>query len=246
MNIKGKVVLVTGANGGIGKALIQSLAARGAAKIYVAARQLSSLESTFADLNSDSLVPVQLDITNQADIDAAAEKCSDVEILINNAGINRGAWLTAPTGMAEARAEMEVNYFGTLAVSRAFAPVLAAQGGGAMISVSSIIGQVAMPINGTYCASKAALHSMLQSLRGELAPKNIQVVGVYPGPVDTRMTAGLEMPKATPQQVADSIFEAFEGGAEDIYPDPMSQAVSQQLREDAKATEKQFSEMIPA
>lgn len=245
MNLKGKVVLVTGANGGIGKALVRGLLDKGAAKVYAAARTITAV-AELAHLDADRVVPVRLDVTHAARVAAVAELCRDVDLLINNAGVNRGMWLTGPTGQECAREEMEVNFFGTLAMCRAFAPVLASRGGGAIVNICSILGLVNFPLNGTYCASKAAVHSLLQGLRGELAARNIRVVGVYPGPVDTRMTADLEIPKARPDHVAAAILAGLEKGDEDIYPDPMSQDVHAKLSMDLKQVERAFAAMIPA
>ncbi len=244
MNIEGKVVLVTGANGGIGKALVRALLARGAVKIYAAARTTASDCSVEED-GDGKVVAVRLDITDAAEVAAAAKQCADVDILINNAGVNRGMWLTGPSGMEAAKEEMEVNFFGTLAVCRAFAQILASRGGGAIVNVCSVIGLVNMPVNGTYCCSKAAVHSMLQGLRGELTVQHTRVVGVYPGPVETRMTAGLGMPKAKPSQVADAILTGLENGEEDIFPDPMSQGLHALLAKDAKQAERELGALVP-
>lgn len=241
MNLKGKVVLVAGANGGIGAALVNELLERGAARVYAAARSAAAVRSGDA-----RVVAVQLDITDPASVAAAAAQCRDLDLLINNAGINRCTWLTSPVAPDCAREEMEVNYFGTLAMCRAFATILESRGGGVIASVCSIIGLVNLPVNGTYCVSKAAVHSMLQGLRAELASRKIRVVGIYPGPVDTKMTAGQEMPKATPMQVAQAILTGLEDGAEDIFPDPMSQEVHRQLAQDAKRVERQFGALVPA
>lgn len=245
MDLKGKIVLITGANGGIGKALVQALLDKGAAKIYAAARTTAAVEE-LAQQNADRVVAVKLDITDAAEVAAAAKQCGDVDLLINNAGVNRCMWLMGPAGMEAAREEMEVNFFGVLAMCRAFAPVMASRGSGVIASVCSIIGLVNLPINGTYCASKAAVHSMLQGVRAELAPRGVRVVGVYPGPVDTKMTAGQEMPKATPSQAAAAILAGLESGDEEIFPDPMSQDVHLKLLKDPKQVEKEFAAMIPA
>ena len=245
MDLTGKIVLVTGANGGIGTALVKTLLERGAAKVYAAARSIDAVVE-LSHLDADRVAAFRLDITNAACVTAAAEQHRDVDIVINNAGLNRCMWLLGPTGMEAAREEMEVNFFGTLAVCRAFAPLLAARGNGIIANVCSIIGMVNLPINGTYCASKAAGHSLLQGIRAELSPKGVRVVGIYPGPVDTRMTAGQEMPKATPDQVAEAIMAGLEGDAEEIFPDPMSQEVHRGLLKDPKQVERQFATMIPA
>ncbi len=245
MEIEGKTALVTGANGGIGRALIEALLDKGAARIYAGARTTSAV-AELAHIDENRVFPVRLDVTHPASVAAAAERCRDVDLLINNAGVNRGTWLTGPAGQESAREEMEVNFFGTLTMCRAFAPVLASRGGGAIVNICSILGLVNLPLNGTYCASKAAVHSMLQGLRAELAPRNIVVVGVYPGPVDTRMTADLETPKATPGQVAAAILAGLEKGDEDIFPDPLSREVNGNLAKNPKHVERAFAAMIPA
>lgn len=244
MNLQNKIALVTGANGGIGGALVKALLDKGAAKVYAAARTTAAV-AALVQQHGARVVAVQLDVTDPSSVAAAAQQCPDLDLLINNAGVNRCTWFTAPTAMQSAREEMEVNYFGTLAMCRAFAPLLASRGGGAIANVCSIIGLVNLPINGTYCASKAAGHSLLQGLRAELAPRNIQVVGVYPGPVDTKMTAGQEMDKTTPEQVVAAIVAGLENGDQDIFPDPMSQGVYAGLQKDAKQVEKEFAALIP-
>lgn len=244
MDLSGKVVLVTGANGGIGTALVKELLKRGVAKVYAAARSIDDV--TALSHIDERVAAFRLDITNATCVATAAEQHRDADIVINNAGLNRCMWLLGPSGMEAAREEMEVNFFGTLAVCRAFAPIMAARGRGVIANVCSVIGMVNLPVNGTYCASKAAGHSLLQGVRAELAPKGVRVVGIYPGPVDTRMTAGQEMPKATPEQVAAAIVEGLAQDAEEIFPDPMSQAVHAKLLQDPKQVEQEFAAMIPA
>lgn len=245
MLVKGKNVLVTGANGGIGSAFVKELLKRGASRVYAAARNTDSV-SHLKQLDPERVVVVELNIIDAPQVARAANICSNVNILINNAGVNRGSWLTAPGGQEDVRDELEVNFFGTLAVCRAFAPKIEANGGGAIAIVSSIAGLVNMPVMGTYCVSKAAVHSMIQGLRGEFASKGITVNGIYPGPVDTRMTEGLEAPKATPEQVAVVSIDGIENGAEDIFPDPMSQQVHTMLLADPKQVEKEFAKYLPA
>jgi short-subunit dehydrogenase len=143
-----------------------------------------------------------------------------------------------------AREEMEVNFFGTLAMCRAFAPGLVSSGG-TLVNVCSIIGLVNLPVNGTYCATKAAGHSLLQGIRAELAPRGVRVVGVYPGPVDTRMTAGMDSPKTTPEQVAAAVLTGVENGDEEIFPDPMSAQVHAGLLHSPKQVEREIAAAIP-
>lgn len=243
MDLKGKTVLVTGANGGIGGALVKALLDKGVAKIYAAARSTDAV-AKLSHSGDDRVFALRLDVTHAASVAGAAEQCRDVDLVINNAGVNRCMGFTGPTAMENARQEMEINYFGTLAMCRAFAPVLASRGGGAIVNVCSVIGLVNLPINGTYCASKAAVHSLIQGLRAELAPRGIRVIGVYPGPVDTKMTAGQQMPKATPDQVAAAILAGVEKGDEYIFPDPMSQHVHGMLEKDPRQVEKDFGAMV--
>ena len=244
MNIQGKRILISGANGGIGSALIKALLARQAGKIYAAARDPKSLRESFA-AEADRVFPVQLDITDSASIEQLARDCGDVDILINNAGINRGQWFTATAGLDAARNEMEVNYFGTLGMCRAFAPLFIARKAGMIVNVCSIIGMVNMPANGTYCASKAAVHSLTQGMRGEMAPHGVKVLGVYPGPVETRMTEGLEMPKTSPDAVAKAIVDGMAEAKPTITPDPMSSQLYGFLLKDYESAEKEIGAVLP-
>ncbi|MDX9841674.1 MAG: SDR family NAD(P)-dependent oxidoreductase, partial [Desulfobulbus sp.] len=168
MDVQGKNVVVSGAGGGIGGALVAELMARGAAKVYAAARDVAAVEPLVRQFG-ERVVAVPLDVTDNAAVARAAERCRDTDILINNAGVNQNMWLLGPTGMEAARAEIEVNYLGTLAMCRAFAPVLTPRQG-MIVAIVSIIGLVNLPINGTYCASKAALDTHVQGVRAEQAP----------------------------------------------------------------------------
>lgn len=235
MNINEQTILVTGANGGIGKALVNAFLAAGAKKIYACARSTTSLEYL---RNNKKIQLVQLDISKPADIEKTVATCGDTTVLVNNAGMGGSGLLGSPQ---TARTEMEVNYFGTLAMCSAFAPVLGKNGGGCMINIISVIGLVNMPSIGTYCASKAALHSLTQGLRGVLAGQNTAVIGVYPGPVDTRMTDGLEMPKASPESVALEILDGMKSGAEDVYPDAFAKSIQKGLAADPKKVERELS-----
>lgn len=242
MKIKNTTAFVTGANRGIGRAFVEALLAGGARKVYAAARDVTKL----TDLASDQrVVAVALDVTNTDQIQAAVELADDVDLLINNAGIAGFAGLIAAKDMAPARDEMEINYFGTLNVTRAFAPILKNNGGGAIVNLASIASYVNFPVLGSYSASKAAVHSLTQGIRAELKAQGTAVVGVYPGPIDTDMAAGFPMDKTPPSEVATAVFEAVENGVDDVYPDPMSIDMHAGIVGDFKAVEAQAGEMLP-
>jgi NAD(P)-dependent dehydrogenase (short-subunit alcohol dehydrogenase family) len=239
MDVQGKVALVTGANRGIGRALVDALVAAGAKRIYAAARGGKLTPS------NEAVVPLSLDITSEDDVARAAETASDVEILINNAGVSSSASLLGAPSLEEAAREMQVNYFGTLAMCRAFAPVLARNDGGAIVNVLSILSRVSLPPVGSYSASKAAAYSLTQSLRAELASQGTLVVGVMPGFVDTDMASRVPFPKLSPQELAASVIEAIERGVEDVYPGEAAQ-VAELLRQDPKAVERRFATLFDA
>jgi NAD(P)-dependent dehydrogenase (short-subunit alcohol dehydrogenase family) len=224
-DINGQVALVTGANRGLGAAFVADLLARGAAKVYAAAR---NPETVSAD--DPRVVPIALDVTDAASIAAAAEAAGDVTLLVNNAGIASGQPLVAGD-LAEMHREFDTNYWGPILVTRAFAPVIAANGGGAIVNMHSALSWVGV---GSYSATKAALWSASNSTRVELAPQNIQVVGVHVGWVDTDMAAHTNDPKVAPEQVVTEALDTVEaGGAEAIVGD-FAQLVKSKLSEDVR------------
>ena len=245
MQINGSVALVSGANRGIGRSFVEALLARGAAKVYAGARQPERL-ADLVDAGKGRLVPLKLDITQPADIAAAAGRCRDVTLLVNNAGINLQAGLIAAHDLAAARAEMETNYFGPLAMCRAFAPILQGNGGGAVINMLSILARVNLPMYGSLSASKAAALSLTQGVRAELATHGTLVVAVMPGAVDTEMERNFPPPKLAPAEVARAALDAVEQGAEEVYPGDMASGMSQGLAADAKAVEKDLAKYLPA
>jgi NAD(P)-dependent dehydrogenase (short-subunit alcohol dehydrogenase family) len=244
MEIKGSVALVTGANRGIGRCFVEALLARGAAKIYASARRPERL-ADLAEHHKGTVVSLKLDITQPADISAAARQCRDVQLLVNNAGINLQAGLIAAKDLAAARAEMETNYFGPLAMCRAFAPILAANGGGAVVNMLSILARVNLPMYGSLCSSKAAALSLTQGVRGELAKQGTLVVAVMPGAVDTEMERNFPPPKLPPADAARAALDCVEQGLEEVYPGDMASGMSQGLAHDPKAVEKDLAKYLP-
>jgi NAD(P)-dependent dehydrogenase (short-subunit alcohol dehydrogenase family) len=233
-SIKDSVVLITGASGAIAQALIAGLTARGAAKIYAAARDTSGLVA------SDHLVPLKMDVSSDDDVKKAAAVATDITLLINNAGINHNtSFMTAPD-LTMAAQEIEANYLAPLRVTRAFAPALIANRG-AVLNMLTILARVNLPFMGSYCASKAAALSLTQGLRGELAPQGVHIVGAMPGAVETRMTAMLTIPKMTTADAATEILNGFEAGEEDIYVGEMARGLAQGLAHDPKAVERQLA-----
>jgi NAD(P)-dependent dehydrogenase (short-subunit alcohol dehydrogenase family) len=237
--LSGKTALVTGANRGIGEALVDALVAAGATKVYAAARSMSALAPLVARHGS-RVVPLQLDITNAAQIAAAAATASDVDLLVNNAGIVGffGGDFTDPKWIEGGRREMEVNYLGTYAVTQAFAPVLARNGGGAIANLNSVVSFASVPLLAAYSASKAATHSLTQTTRAMLREQGTQVFGVYPGPIDTRMAEGLPAEKTSAADAARAIVAGIVAGTEEIFPDAVSQQVGSAFLADPKGLER--------
>nr|WP_269328235.1 SDR family oxidoreductase [Kineosporia mesophila] len=224
--MKDAVVLVTGANRGIGAEFVHLLKERGAAKIYAAARDVSSLKT-------DGVEPIALDITDRGQIEAAARVAGDVQVLINNAGISTGTSLI--TGdEAGIRREMDTNFYGTLLLTRAFAPILGANGGGAILNVVSALSWFSVPNGGAYAASKAAAWMLTDSTRLELAAQGTHVVGVHMGLVDTDMSKGLDAPKIHPADLAGAGLDAIESGAQEVLADDWAKFVKSGLTLDPK------------
>lgn len=244
-NIDGSVALVTGANRGIGLAITRALLDRGAKKVYAGARNVNSVRSLVEEYGN-RVVALPLDITSAEQIAAAAQIAADVDLLINNAGVaaHGNGEFTDPNWLTAGRQEMEVNVFGTFAVTQAFAPILANNGGGAIANVVSIAGLVNFPLFISYSLSKAALHSLTQSTRAFLQAQGTHVVAVYPGPVDTDMAAELTFEKALPADVANRILDGVESGAEEVFTDTMAEQFGEQFFANPKELERQTAAMV--
>ena len=222
MKIQSSVALVTGANRGLGLAFAKALVARGAKKVYAAAREPSSI-------HLPGVVPLRLDVTDAAQVAEAARLAGDVQIVVNNAGIALMSGLLAEGGIAAARAELETNVFGPLALSRALAPALKRGGGGAIINVLSVLSWLSFPALATYSVSKAAAWSMTNGLRAELRGQGTQVLGLHVGFLDTDMGRHAPGPKSSPDDVVRQTLDALENGESEILADAVTRQVKEGL-----------------
>ncbi len=245
--IQASVAFVTGANRGIGAALVDALIAKGAAKVYAAARNLSDL-SELQTRHGAKLVPVKVDVTNVEEVNAAAALATDVTLLINNAGVvsHIGNSFTDQKWLEVGQTEMDVNYFGTLRMMMAFAPVLASNGGGAIANVGSVASLINFPAFISYSASKAATHSVTQAARLLLAGQGTKVYGIYPGPIDTRMAQDLPFEKTSPATAATAMLNDIQNGVEEIFPDPMAKVFGDLWVKQPKALEHHVAAMLAA
>eukprot|EP00934_Nitzschia_sp_Nitz4_P003271 Nitzschia sp. Nitz4//scaffold43_size134323//20912//21649//NITZ4_003281-RA/size134323-processed-gene-0.27-mRNA-1//-1//CDS//3329551894//3261//frame0 len=232
--IKNSVAFVTGTSrkNGIGRAIVKALIDKGATKVYATARKAEQLDDLVAEYPT-KVVAVELDVTDFAAVDKVAESYPDVNLLINNAGYLSGENWTGD--LAEIQREIAVNYLGPLAVGKSFLNTLKSKENSAVVNVNSISSYVSFPVAASYCASKAAAHSLTQSQRRDFG-KSL-VIGVYPGPIDTDMTKDIPFEKSVPSDVADRIVEALTEGKEDVFPDVMAVQLYEGYREDPKAVE---------
>ena len=242
--IDGSVALVTGANRGIGRAITEALLERGARKVYAAARDPKTLEE-LTQRHGPRVVALRLDVTNADQVAEAARQATDVDLLINNAGLVEPGELITDTIVDVAHREMEVNYFGPLRMLQRFADTLE-QRGGAIVNVNSAAGLTNSPFIPTYSASKAALHSLTQASRALLASRGVTVYGVYAGAVDTDMSKGFNIEKSSAQDVATRILDGVEAGDEDIFPDAWAVAFAEQFNSSPKDSERQAAAAIAA
>jgi NAD(P)-dependent dehydrogenase (short-subunit alcohol dehydrogenase family) len=219
MKIQNSTALVTGANRGLGLAYAKALLAAGARKVYAGARDPSTVPPL------DGLVPVRLDVNSADDIAAAAAQCADVDLVINNAGVIGGDSLLGGNGTDALRAVMETNLYGVFAVSRAFAPVLGRNGGGALVNMLSALSWASLPGTEAYSVTKAAAWALTNGLRNELRGQGTQVVGVHAGYIDTDMVKTVEAPKAKPEDIAQAVLAGIEAGASEVLADDTARHV---------------------
>jgi NAD(P)-dependent dehydrogenase (short-subunit alcohol dehydrogenase family) len=236
MNIADKTILITGANRGIGRALVTEALRRGAKRVFAASR--GPLE-----IAHDRVTPVTLDVTSPSQIRAAVDLVDSLDVLVNNAGI---AIYDDLSNLDVVEQHLQVNFFGMLRVTHAFLPLLK-RSKGAVVNHLSLAGLAPLPIIPAYSISKAAAFNLTQSLRAILASEGVTVHGVVLGPVDTDMNRGLEIPKASPESAAGAIFDGLARGEDEIFPDPASASIADGWRAGVvKAMERDFAAFVPA
>jgi len=241
MKVAGSVALVTGANGGIGRALVSELLARGAAKVYVGVRDVAAAKSISDD---PRLVPLALDLTRPEDIVGAAHAASDVTLIVNNAGTSSFTGALSAKNLNAARQEMEVNYFGPLALVQAFRDAPALKAGGAIINVLSIVSILTIPAAGTYSASKAAALALTRTLGAELKGREVQVLGALPVQTETPLGQAFPEPRLQPSDVATGILDALEAGQSEVFPGGASQGVAQAFAADPAGLQARFATLV--
>ena len=233
MKIAGASVLVTGANRGLGRELVEEALRMGAKRVYACTRGLLAHPD-------DRVTPLTLDVTNAAQVQRASEQVQSLDILVNNAGVAFNDDLSDRTALER---HLAVNLFGPYSMVRAFLPHLV-RSRGAIVNVLSTASIAAFPIIPAYSISKAAAFSLTQSLRALLAAQNVSVHAALPGPIDTDMTRGLDIAKSSPESVARGILEALERGEEEIFPDPMSASIAEGWRDGVvRALARQFADL---
>jgi len=222
MKLDNATVFITGANRGLGLAFAREALARGARKVYAGVRNPSGFSLAGVEA-------IQLDVNRPEQIAAVAQRCGDVTLLINNAGIATFGGFLSADSIESARAHLETNFFGPLRLSQAFAPVLGANGGGAILNVLSVASWINAPMLAMYGASKSAAWALTNGLRHELRAQGTQVLGMHVGFVDTDLTRGIDLPKSAPEVIVQRTFDALEAGAEEVLADERARQIKQGL-----------------
>lgn len=240
--VRGKTVLITGADGGIGGALVDAFVKAGAARVWKGTRRPID-DGTWSD--DDTVRAVRMDVTDSASVEAAVVATGGVDILVNNAGVTAVSGLLDADGIDGARQEMEVNYLGTLNVIRGFAPSMKERGKGAIVNILTVLAHANLPSMGSYCASKAAALSMTQGVRAELMPWGVRVAAIFPSTVDTPVSADSPPPKLRPAQVADAVIRQILDGTEDVYPGRIASDLYAGWRDSPKVVERELGMGLP-
>ena len=230
-SIRGKVVLVTGANRGIGRALVEAFIEHGAAKLYAAVRDMDSA-APLIEKYGDKVVPIRLDLEEPGTISAAARTAFDAEVVVSNAGVLTKSSVLDEDAVRALEYEMNVNVYGLVRMAQAFAPVLKTNGGGVFVQLNSVASMKCVPDFATYCASKAAAYSITQGLREKLRPQRTRVISIHPGPIDTDMAvkAGIAERAEPPSLVAEAVLAAIESGQFHVFPDTLARQLGEAYR----------------
>lgn len=234
-DVKGKVAFVTGANRGIGKSIVEALLKQGVKKVYTGVRDVKSV-AALTKSYGDKIVPIHLDLDKPETIEQAAERCNDVTLVVNNAGVFRSGSAMDEDAIETMQYELNINVFGLMRMAQAFAPVITKNGGGVFVQLNSVASLKCFADFATYSASKAAAYSITQGLREMLAKQNIRVISVHPGPIDTNMAAdaGLSQIAEPPDVVAQGLIKALSTGQFHLFPDRLANEVGTAYQSFAK------------
>lgn len=235
MNLENKTALVTGANGGLGEAIVRELLHNNIGKVYCGVRTLNN--GDFLKNLSHKISIIELDLSDSKTLEKNLQDIENLDLLVNNAGVNSGKRILDSESI-----DFDINVHGTLKVTQLLSSKINNEG--TIVNITSVLALCNLPILGLYSASKSALHSITQALRAEVNSKNIQVLEVLPGPIDTKMNLDESMPKASPKNIANEIIQAIITNQEEVYPDEFAKSIKNTLLSEPKALEKQFAQSI--